>query len=38
MRRGVLGFFIKLFGEREEYMQAYPALQAGWKVKKDLAA
>lgn len=38
MRRGVMGLVIKLFGEREEYMQAYPAVQSGWKVKKDLAS
>jgi len=38
MRRGIMGLFIKFFGEHEEYMQAYPAVQTGWKVKKDLAA
>jgi LmbE family N-acetylglucosaminyl deacetylase len=38
MRRGVMGLVIKLFGEREEYMQAYPEIQSGWKVKKDLAS
>jgi len=38
MRRGVMGLFIKIFGEHEEYMQAYPAVQTGWKIKKDLAA
>jgi len=36
MRRGVMGLYIKLFGEYEEYMQAYPPVQKGWKVKKDL--
>jgi LmbE family N-acetylglucosaminyl deacetylase len=37
MRRGVMGLFIKIFGESEEYMQAYPKVLAGAKVKKDLA-
>ena len=37
MRRGVMGLYIKLFGEHEDYMQAYPAIQGHWKVKKDLA-
>jgi LmbE family N-acetylglucosaminyl deacetylase len=37
MRTGIMGLFIKLFGEHEEYMQAYPLIQSGWKVKKDLA-
>lgn len=36
IRSGFLGFFIKLFGESEEYMQAYPQIQSPWKVKKDL--
>ena len=36
MRRGFMGLFIKLFGEYEEYMQAYPAVATNWKVKKDL--
>jgi N-acetyl-1-D-myo-inositol-2-amino-2-deoxy-alpha-D-glucopyranoside deacetylase len=38
MRTGIMGLYIKLFGEHEEYMQAYPAIQPGWKVKNDLAA
>jgi len=38
MRRGVMGLFIKLFGEHEEYMQAYPPILKGWKTKKDLFA
>ena len=36
IQRGIIGFFIKIFGEREEYMQAYPIVPANWKVKKDL--
>jgi N-acetyl-1-D-myo-inositol-2-amino-2-deoxy-alpha-D-glucopyranoside deacetylase len=38
MRKGFMGFFTKLFGENEEYMQAYPPVGSGWKVKKDLLA
>ncbi len=37
MRTGVMGLFIRLFGEHEEYMQAYPPVQPDWKVKNDLA-
>ena len=37
IRNGILGLFIRLFGEHEEYMQAYPTVQPGWKIKKDLA-
>jgi N-acetyl-1-D-myo-inositol-2-amino-2-deoxy-alpha-D-glucopyranoside deacetylase len=38
MRRGIMGLFIKLFGEHEEYMQAYPPVQKNWKIKRDLIA
>ncbi len=38
MRRGLMGVFIKLFGEYEEYMQAYPEVPTNWKIKKDLLA
>jgi N-acetyl-1-D-myo-inositol-2-amino-2-deoxy-alpha-D-glucopyranoside deacetylase len=38
IRGGVLGFFSKLFGEHDEFMQAYPPPEKGWKVKKDLLA
>jgi N-acetyl-1-D-myo-inositol-2-amino-2-deoxy-alpha-D-glucopyranoside deacetylase len=38
MRRGIMGLFIKLFGEYEEYMQAYPPIGQGWQLKKDLLA
>jgi LmbE family N-acetylglucosaminyl deacetylase len=38
MRRGIMGLFIKLFGEHEAYMQAYPPIAKNWKVKKDLLA
>lgn len=37
MRTGLMGFYTKLFGEHEEYMQAYPEVQPGWKIKRDLA-
>jgi hypothetical protein len=36
MRRGVMGLFIKIFGEHEEYMQAYPPVSSNWKIKRDL--
>jgi N-acetyl-1-D-myo-inositol-2-amino-2-deoxy-alpha-D-glucopyranoside deacetylase len=36
MRKGWMGFFVKLFGEREDYMQAYPPVADNAKVKKDL--
>lgn len=37
MRRGIMGLFIKLFGEHEEYMQAYPPVYTNGKIKRDLA-
>jgi LmbE family N-acetylglucosaminyl deacetylase len=36
MRRGLLGFLLRLFGEHELYMQAYPEVPRGARVKKDL--
>lgn len=36
MRRGWMGFFTRLFGEREEYMQAYPPVIGRFRVKRDL--
>jgi LmbE family N-acetylglucosaminyl deacetylase len=36
MRRGVMGLFIRLFGEKEDYMQAYPPINGRFKVKTDL--
>jgi N-acetyl-1-D-myo-inositol-2-amino-2-deoxy-alpha-D-glucopyranoside deacetylase len=38
MRGGVMGLFVKIFGENEDYMQAYPPVSKDWKVKKDLLA
>ncbi len=37
MRRGVLGLVAKAFGEREEFMRAYPPIEDGrYKVSNDL--
>ena len=36
MRRGVMGLFVKIFGEKEDYMQAFPPIEGSYKVKKDL--
>ncbi len=34
MRRGLMGFVTRLFGEREDYMQAYPPVVDGEKFKR----
>ncbi len=36
MRRGLMGFVTRLFGEREDFMQAYPPVQGNFKRKSDL--
>ena len=36
MRRGLMGFITKAFGEREDYMQAYPPVGKSFKRKSDL--
>lgn len=36
MRRGLMGFVTRLFGEREDYMQAYPPIPANAKKRYDL--
>ncbi len=36
MRRGIMGFITKLFGEREDYMQAYPPVNGQFERKYDL--
>ncbi len=36
VRRGPLGLLMKLFGEREEFMQAFPPIGAGFRRKADL--
>jgi LmbE family N-acetylglucosaminyl deacetylase len=38
MRRGWMGLFTRAVGNHEEYMQAYPPVQANRKVKRDLLA
>jgi hypothetical protein len=36
MRSGLMGFVRRLVGEHEEYMQAYPPVQNGHRVRVDL--
>ena len=36
MRRGLMGFVTKVFGEREDFMQAYPPVTEEFKRKQDL--
>lgn len=36
MRRGLMGFVTKVFGEREDFMQAYPPVEREAKRKQDL--
>jgi hypothetical protein len=36
MRRGLMGFIIKLFGEHEDFMRAYPPINGKTKIVKDL--
>jgi N-acetyl-1-D-myo-inositol-2-amino-2-deoxy-alpha-D-glucopyranoside deacetylase/mycothiol S-conjugate amidase len=36
MRRGLLGFVSQVFGEREDFMQAYPPVDGNFKRKSDL--
>ena len=36
MRRGLMGFVTRLFGEREDFMQAYPPVAGDFKRKNDL--
>jgi LmbE family N-acetylglucosaminyl deacetylase len=36
MRRGLMGLFVKLFGEKEDYMQAYPPVSGSFKTRTDL--
>ncbi|HNB40340.1 MAG TPA: PIG-L family deacetylase [Anaerolineales bacterium] len=36
MRRGLMGFVTRLFGEREDFMQAYPPVEGEFKRKSDL--
>lgn len=36
MRRGLMGFITKVFGEREDYMRAYPPVNGDFRKKRDL--
>lgn len=36
MRRGLMGFVSRLFGEREDYMRAYPPVNGRFRRKQDL--
>jgi LmbE family N-acetylglucosaminyl deacetylase len=36
MRRGMMGFVTKVFGEREDYMRAYPPVNGSFQKKRDL--
>ena len=36
MRRGLMGFVTKVFGEHEDYMRAYPPVDGGFKRLTDL--
>ncbi len=36
MRRGIMGFITRLFGEREDYMRAYPPVEVSFRRKADL--
>lgn len=36
MRRGLMGFISKMFGNSEDYMRAYPPVDNGFKRKRDL--
>jgi hypothetical protein len=36
MRRGLMGFITKVFGEKEDYMQVYPPVNGNFSKKRDL--
>jgi LmbE family N-acetylglucosaminyl deacetylase len=36
MRRGIMGFITRLFGEREDYMRAYPPVGESFRRRVDL--
>jgi hypothetical protein len=36
MRRGLMGFITRVFGEREDYMRAYPPVNAHQRIRRDL--
>jgi LmbE family N-acetylglucosaminyl deacetylase len=36
MRRGLMGFISKVFGEKEEYMRVYPPVNGNYRKQRDL--
>jgi hypothetical protein len=36
MRRGLMGFITRVFGEREDYMRAYPPVNGQFSKRYDL--
>ena len=36
MRRGLMGFVTRVFGENEDFMQAYPVVGKNHRIKRDL--
>jgi LmbE family N-acetylglucosaminyl deacetylase len=36
MRRGLMGFVTRFFGEHEDYMRAYPPVQDGYRIGREL--
>ena len=36
MRRGLMGFIAKLFGEQENFMRAHPPVNGKTKISRDL--
>ena len=36
MRRGLMGFITRVFGEKENYMRAYPPVDGSFRWKRDL--
>jgi LmbE family N-acetylglucosaminyl deacetylase len=36
MRRGFIGWFVRIFGEKEDYMQAFPPVDGKFKTRFDL--
>jgi hypothetical protein len=36
MRRGLMGFVMRMFGEKEDYMQAYPPVNGNSRKRHDL--
>lgn len=36
MRRGLMGFMTRVFGEKEDYMRAYPPVKVNHRMQRDL--